>query len=50
MVSVTITALGFLSSSSYSSAAAVRAVFLPVTVAAAVAAVATTIVDAANFL
>lgn len=49
MVSVTITALGFLSSSSYSSVAAVRAVFLPVMVAAA-AAVATTIVDAANFL
>ena len=40
------TALGFSSSSSYSSAAAVRAVSLPVTDAVAV--VATTIVVAAN--
>ena len=41
-----ITALGFLSSSSYSSAAAVTAVSLPATVAAAV--VVTTTVDVAN--
>ena len=41
-----ITALGFLSSSSYSSAAAVRAVSLPATVVAAVVVITT--VDAAK--
>lgn len=48
MVSV-ITALGFLSSSSYSSAAAVTAVSLPATDAVTVA-VATTTADAASII